>query len=157
MFSVDLPHRIAVLMPSPPNVERVVPLVKPSLDSPGRNMTVTGIHPGQVTVARSNENLQRRHEIISQHELSMFSPSYIIFLLAVLLPSPGNIAAVVLRVNLACRTWNSRVLYPVKLLSLPYLETDHLHVELSQHREVLRHLIPRLSRPSLGCHPNHLV
>ena len=89
--------------------------------------------------------------------LHMFSPAYIIFLLAMLLPSPGNIAAVVLRVHLACKTEKIRVLFTVDLLSLPYLETDLLHVELSQHREVLRHLIPRLSRPSLGCHPNHLL
>jgi len=78
---VDLPHSKAVLMTSPAYVERVVILVESSLDSPSRNMTIAGIHPGQVAVTRSHQD--------------------IILFLAMLLASPGNIATVVLWVHLA--------------------------------------------------------
>ena len=110
MLSIDLPHRKAVLMPGPANVERVVITVEPALDSSGRNMAVTGIHPGQVTVAGSNEDLQMK----SKKLCDMLACPYIILLLAVLLPAPGYVAAVVLRVHLPCKIRSSIVkhLYP---------------------------------------------
>ena len=79
MLSIGLPHRKAVLMPGPANVERVVIAVEPALDSSGRNMAVTGIHPGQVTVAGSHKDLEMK----SKEYVDMQTCPYIILLLAV--------------------------------------------------------------------------
>merc|ERR1719145_555532 len=53
MLRVDLPNSVAVLVVGSANVDRFVLLVEASLNSSGRNVTIAGINPGQVTVAWS--------------------------------------------------------------------------------------------------------
>ena len=49
-------------MSGPADVERIIAAVVSSLESSSRDVTIGGVHPGQVTVPRSHEDLRRERE-----------------------------------------------------------------------------------------------
>merc|ERR1719180_415189 len=57
VFWVDLPNSIAVLMMGPADVDWVVLFIEPTLNCSSRNVTITGVHPGQVAVAWSHKDV----------------------------------------------------------------------------------------------------
>merc|ERR550539_1335131 len=81
VLRVHLPHSEGVLVSGPADVERIIAAIVSSLDSSSRDVTIGGVHPGQVTVPRSHED--------------------IVLLPAQLLPAVWDVAAVVVRVDLA--------------------------------------------------------
>ena len=49
-------------MSGPANVERIIAVIVSSLDSSSRDVTIGGIHPGQVTVPRSHKDLRKERK-----------------------------------------------------------------------------------------------
>merc|ERR1712024_420833 len=57
VLRVHLAHSEGVLVSGPSDVERIIAVVVSSLDSSSRDVTIGGVHPGQVTVPGSHENI----------------------------------------------------------------------------------------------------
>merc|ERR1739842_223076 len=81
MFWVDLANSIAVFVVGPTNVDGVVLFIEPTLNCPSGDVTIAGVHPGQVTIARSHQD--------------------VVIFFGNLLSTIGDVASVMLRVHLS--------------------------------------------------------
>jgi len=114
MFWIYLSYSIAVFVGCPPNVDGVIVLVVSSLKGSSGNLSTRAIDPGQVAVTGSHQNL--------------------ILLLDMFLSSPGDVAALVVRIDLA---WEETSL----MVGTSHVEKSSITADTCSHG-ALRDVIP---------------
>ena len=78
------------------------------LNCPGGDVTIAGVHPGQVAVARSHQDLKLSFFSRTTKTTARKCWTYVVIFFGNLLSTIGNVASVMLRVHLVCVSYVRR-------------------------------------------------